>query len=739
MYNSLFREYYMRVSLLRQATIALLASSTLITPAALADDFVVSTPTTTFNGGPGNIIDGNDTLTITATGSITVNVGPGVLTSGAGNTITNFGSITSNQAFWDAINTLDGNTINNHGSVSTTGNNAQGIRALNNAIITNSGTITTSGGGSSPIHIFDNNLVTNSGSITTSGNSAAGIFANNDNNIVNSGSISTSGNGGSNGILVVDQNIITNSGDITTKGSFDSNGIWLAGWRNRVINTGNITTYGLDAEGLWLNGNGNIATNTGRITTFGDSSNAVRIDNSDNTFTNSGIIQAFGQPGGANAVVVLGAGATFNNSGKVVSKNNEAFSFSGESNTLNLFAPSFIGGTMTFVANDAISITTGASHSVLWSFQGTTNFTFAGPVPWAWNAATNQFATYDPTVFTAAPEALAQLSGQLSNIMQQRLEDGNGGLGGSNLNAYASTHESKGSKHINKAFGDASSTYGGDSGPKAWISAFGAYSNYDGTNATLDHAINHYGIVGGYDWAGMGDWKFGVLAGYGRGALDADSRFANSWDNKSNGIFIGSYGRKEMGNHFVDISLTGGIQDHSDKRFVNDNLAPLGVSFANSSYNSFWLSPEIAIGTHYDTGYGWEASPTARLRYASQWLDGYTETGPSAANAVVGSRHVAMGEASFEWAVTRKTEKSTIALRAGYQFRTSLGDDATSVAMIGQTISVPTFDEDRHSVYFGANTDFKITDTVSLNLGGRVALAKTGSGFSGNIKLVSRF
>lgn len=748
---------------------------------AVADDFVVDGPSATQNDG--NTFNGGDSLTITDTGSITITNNDAIISAVDGNTVSNAGSISTTGSFFEGMDLLNNNTVSNSGSISTTGNSAIGVNVLNVNTIGNSGSISTTGNNASGISANDNNAIDNSGLVSTTGDEAYGIDVEDVNTIGNSGSISTTGarafgvrardnnkidNSGSisttaidaNGINALDNNTIGNSGSISTNGT-SAIGI-NARNGDTISNTGSISTTGVDAIGIDVI-NLNTISNFGMISTTGNSASGINgIEN--NTISNFGTISTAGI--GASGVSVFdnntinnsssistsGTGAdgilahsfnTVTNSGSVVSAQADSFSFTGADNTLNLLAPSFIGGRIDVGANATVNITTGPSHSVLWDFStGTLNgglLNINGTVPYFYNSTTQQFATFDPTVFAASSDHLAGVSGMLSGVMQGRLERDGSVSNGSNLNAFAAADgQTKLSKRIDEAFSEGSSSYAPDTS-SIWLSALGARFNYDGTSTTNEREITNWGVAAGYDWMHSGDLKLGVMGGYLEGSLDANSGFANTYNNETSGFFAGVYGRKTIDNYFIDFALTGGSSEHLDSRFVNDNLAPLGVSYANGSYNGYWLSPEIAIGAHYDAGDGWTNSPSARLRYASQWLDGYTESGPSAANAVVGDRQAAIGEASIEWAATKSFDMGTATLRIGYQYQTSLGDDASSVTMLGQTKSIASFSEDRNAVYFGANTNFQLSDTMNLELGGKATFGDHFDGVEGNIKLVATF
>lgn len=735
----------------------------------IADDFVIEAPSAITNGG--NVLNGNDSLTITGSGSISTAGTDAVDVTGSNNTITNSGSIgtTGNTAM--GIQAVDDTTITNFGSITTTGNNSHAIDLDNNSTITNSGTITTQGSSSNGVDFRNNNTIFNSGSISMEGNNAHGLDGLSNNTIINSGSIFTGGTDGY-AIWLTNNNTVINTGSVTTMGlrghaiSTDGN--------STITNSGSLSTAGNFAYGIWVY-DSNTITNTGQISSSGTQAHGIDARDS-NIVTNSGSISTSGTNGDAmwnrNNNTVINNGSLYTsgnnahgirgndnnivtNSGKVVSARANAFDLDN-ANTLNLLAPSFLGGTINMGTNTTLNITTGPSHSVLWDLSTGTMAggapTFGGPVPVFYNAATQKVATLDPTAFAASTDSLSEMSGNLSSVIGLRLRgslaSGHSGPGNANLttatvttaklDSYVSTREASVSKDGHLAFVEDAGSHEFFSSGRSWVTVLGARSKYDGNSATNDRTLSQWGVASGYDWSPSANMKLGVLGGYTTASLNADSRYAKTFDNKSSGLFAGFYGRRALGTSFFDFSFTGGVNDLSGKRFVNDNLAPLGVSYAKSSYLGVWASPEIAFGTHFDIGMGWVATSTARLRYASQWLDGYRETG-SSANAEFDSRQVAVGEGSLELAATKNTEKGSATIRIGYLYNTSLGDSSTNVTMIGQTVSVPTFGEDRHAMYIGTNLNIIITETINMEVGGQLVGNQEFTSVGGNLKLVSKF
>ena len=597
---------------------------------AFATDVVVSTDVTTTQ-----TLDGNDSLTVTASGNIstTGDFVEGIVATGGTNTITNSGAI------------------------STTGDAAIGIQATGGTnTISNSGTISTKGGFGVGIDAYDGaNTISNSGTISTTGDNGYGIYAGGDTNTIsNSGTISTTGAGGL--------------------------GIYTNGGTNTISNSGTIRTTGIDGAGIYAISGTNTISNSGTISTTGIDGYGIYADGGTNTITNSGTI---------------------------ISAESYAIYFDGSGNTLNLNIPSFLGGGVYLGSGTTLNVVSGASHSVLWSTTGTLTGSpsLSGPVPIFFNASTGKIATFDPTGFAGASDVLADTTGNVSKLIHSRL----GGLGNS-----------------------------------WWMSGFGSAAKYDGSTATLERKFSHGGMALGYDTKVSPDLTLGALAGYGRGSFTADSRYARSFDNESNGGFVGIYGQQRWQDMFVNVALSAGFLEHTDARFVNDNAAALGVSGSRATYTSWWVSPQATVGMNVHLGKGWTAIPAAHLRYAYQSIEGYTETGGGDANAQVGGRTVQMVESRPELGVRKTLQLNsvgplTVDGRAGWLYRTALGDNTVRLTMIDQSKSVATEMRDRSAAFVGVALSLELPNDITFKLHGETVFGDGMTSYRALAMLSAKF
>jgi uncharacterized protein with beta-barrel porin domain len=363
----------------------------------------------------------------------------------------------------------------------------------------------------------------------------------------------------------------------------------------------------------------------------------------------------------------------------------------GSGNTFNSLN-NFIGGGIYVGTSGTFSLTTGANYSKLYTFEGSlAAINGSGPVPLFTNLATNQAGTYDPTIFASSSDALGDMTSTISSLTPGRLN-------------------------------------GSDQDHPLWVRGFGMASSYEGTAATLDRSYNYSGVAVGYDFKRSKDLSLGVLGGYGQTSLWANAESIQSFNNTSDDGFLGFYGQKRWKKVAVDFALYGGVQSFQQQRYVNDNLANQGNANANASYQGWWIAPEAGVTYHAGEVNGWSFLPTARLRYAQQWMGGYTETGGGSANATVKGRNVAIGQ-SFVGIATRKTMKTQVGKdtkmvldgQVGYVYRGVVGDDSVGVTMIGQSQALATESTSRNAVAVSAGVTLDLSSAVALTIRGDFA------------------
>jgi hypothetical protein len=681
---------------------------------------VVDTPITT---QVTDTVDGQ-TITVTPSGSITTTGANAISSDNLGVTITNDGSIAVQGASTRGIDSRGDNaTITNNSTITTQGQFADAIFSSQaaNATITNSGTITTWGQGSRGIYSHggvngDNAMIINSGAITTRGRDAMGIFSHATNAT------------------------ITSSGTITTWG-LDSAGIDSRGDSVTITNSGDVSTQ--DGLGIYSAGLNASITNAGTITTPGSNDSGIRSDGDHATIFNSGRIDSSGI-----GIESQGDTVVVTNAGWVVSASGQSIFFEDPATALNLLPGSFLGGTVVMDGGVMpVSITTGPSHSTLTLFAtaagGLPSFTggapnFFGPMPGFYNAGTGQAATYDPTVLARMGGMTQDLASGISGQVDGRFAP-SAPSAPRFANAFAAAADPA-SEEDAGAFDGFVSTYNPTTGSVhgAWVSGFGSFSSQDGNQAALDSDSWAAGLSVGYDQVINPSLTLGVLAGFSTATLEADSRWvAGTVDHEAEGGYAGIYGRyapSALG-WYVNGALLAGFLTHENVRFVNDTMAVGGVSSARSSYDSWWIAPELGVGYTYDTAENWTLTPSAQIRLAVQSFDGYTETGPSAANATIGNWTSSSLQTRLQLAASYTGYAGVrITARLGADLRTDIGDDSVSTTLIGQTQAIPTFADDTLAGFVGLEGDYAVTDTTSLNVSTEFSASSVGTRVSAGLQ-----
>ena len=496
-------------------------------------------------------------------------------------------------------------------------------------------------------------------------------------------------------------NTITNSGTITVSTSganADAYGIFSNGAGNTITNSGTITvTSGDYAHGIYnYSGAGITITNSGTITLStsgaGDVAYGIISGGSGDTITNSGTITVSTSGASASA---YGIYSTYNNniitnSGKIIA--NTAIYLSGTGNTLNILPNSYISGTITLPASATVNITTGPSHSIYYNLGVTP--TFSGPTPGFINGT--RAATFDPTVFKGSINELADLNNNIASAANKNL-----------------------SNFKDRQFS---------------TSVFASQLEHKADAVNLKQEIDQLGVVFGYDYK-LVDTNLNFMAGYANSDLEANSRFAKSYANKSKGPFIGVAGIYDAGLVNVNFGLTTGLLKHSHDRFVNDNEATNGEAHAKANYDSMFIAPEIGVSKKIKSN-DITFSPKANVRYNYQSVDGYTETG-SNSNATVKSLDVGLVETNLELAGTKLLNNSSYTIKTGYLNRQSVGDHKATVTMIGQTNSIGFGDKSNNIYYAGVGADLNLANfKLSFDLNQYLGDAE---GVQGMVKLSNNF
>lgn len=677
------------------------------------------------------------------------------------NLISNSGSITSGtgielRAYTELLNKLEINMINADSStlhvIEPRLENYSNLALINNSI-TNSGTISAIYGHGIALtantkSTFVTTLTVDNMNLTESGIAGTLFIADinsievENNTITNSGTITATKNGiyidaGSNSTsyrtfavrssndLTLNNSLTDGSGvNLTLDNTAGDSQYTIAG--NTIINSGVINAggsgikltsayqYNLDWYVLASDVSGNTIFNSGTIIAergidvlnFG-----IYGSTNNNTITNTGTIRSVDTGITIDSRNLLNNN-TINNSGLIVSSGNmmgDAVAIRAEGsadasgfNTLNLSAPAFVGGKIQLdsIARFNVNLTSGVSHSVNWTFDQSGSYIplsvstlNPGSTPWFSNDTNKNYATIDPSAFAAASNTLADTANLVSSMNKFGLERG-----------------MKSEK------------------TNSWLAVQANAFDYDGDGvATQKQKSRLYGIGAGFSQQYSADTVLGVMLGYNRNDLSVNGRFAQSYKNKTDGAFAGIFGSTKLNKAVIEYALNGGYMDHKDRRFVNDNLASLGISFADASYNSTWIAPELKVSLPYQIPGGLTATPNISLRYAYQSIDGYTESG-SNANASVNSRTIGSAEGRVGFMLSKDMDRGRISAHVDYLRRQATGDDKVRVAMIGDTQDVSFYTKDLNAAVFGADVRFNITKDFVLDATGNYMLGDNVSG-----------
>lgn len=505
---------------------------------------------------------------------------------------------------------------------------------------------------------------------------------------------------------------ITNSGTINSTEDIVAGSIGIIGQNTganyTIVNSGTINSTFLDgATGIQSQGANTTIINSGAInaTAGPDPGTAVGINSISNNaiITNSGTINATAAAGstsiGISSAAVGSINATITNSGKIIAR--VAIDTVGSTaNILNIQPQSYIGGAFNLANSTTVNINTGPSHSILYNLANTNiTPTFSGSEPGFFKSSTSQVATYDSSGFKGTMNELGDLTNNLSRVGLNNL---------SNLK--------------DKQF---------------QLATFGGKLKHDGDNAsTLAQQINQRGVSGSYNFKPRGNVNLNVMAGYVSGNISVDSRFAKSYDIDSEGPFAGLLGVYNADLALVNFGVTAGRLQHKNKRFVNDNTITDGASQATASYDSTFLAPQIGISKNFNSE-NIIYKPSANVRYNIQSIDGYTETG-SNGNATIKSYTTGVLESNIEIAATKLFNTNSYTIKTGYLNRQSMGDNNTSVTMIGQTKSISFGDKNNSSYYIGFGADVNLENNFKLSFDVEKYMGDS-DGFQGIVKLMSTF
>jgi len=582
--------------------------------------------------------------------------------------------------------------------------------------ISNSGTITA---GSDGIFVSASSTVT--GGISNSGTIIAGdtgIFV--DTTVTITGAIINSGTiiAGDNGIKVDTDSVVTegilNSGTITAVG----HGILLETlpvFAGSVINSG-IITAGSDGirvdtlsvvSGGIVNGGTIFAGDVGiKVTDFSTVSGGIN---------NSGTIN--GSTG-----IFIETGSTVSsvtNSGTIIGRGGTAIDFDGNDDSRLVLNPgSRIQGVIAFgggVRNQVV-IGDGPNSNAVYSYTGSlASLEVQGGAVALRNSDT--IAVISHSGFDAVKETSVNTSINIGRVLSSRLITAR-----LNDSSPSKVQLAASSSTMNDA--DASWKWGfKEKKPSFWIEGFGAYQERSSHKSVEANVTRTAGAVSGIDLPLDGNKRAGFFVG-GLGGTTRIGNTVTTHEIDATGGFGGGYYSLDRGAYFVDLTLTAGfIENESDRRV----FATGGEEIARASFDNLFITPSVTVGTELNFI---PVIVSGTLRYTGQWVDGYTETGLTAANLTVDDRFLSTVSSRVQIETASRggsVGKGTLRVngRAGLEGNVNVNDENVTVTALGQSVSFDTDGRDYNlDAFLGINVtyDFKGSAKIYVDAEGNAGL-----------------
>ena len=542
---------------------------------------------------------------------------------------------------------------------------------------------------------------TSSGTISGTGFSGNGILAYNNATVTNSGIIT----GGDAAIAALNA-IVTNSGSI----SGGSYGVY-ADNTSTVINSGSIVAGGYGIYGF----------NNATVTNSGTVSGAIVGVYGFNkvTVTNSGTVS--GEIAGI--FVFRGSGSTIVNSGTIVGIGGTAINFNASSaDSLNFLPGSKVVGSILLGTADGITMSAGNQNLTV---TPNGSFSVTGNVPYVTTG--NRIASVDPTPFGIADKNLMAFTGAVWGLLGSR---GNAADAGGESGALGFAGSADTSSYVEDAFAQVmgytkapsdavffkNPTMTTSDGTTVWAKGFYGQRTQEADGPNLRNVTQFFGGAIGLDRMVSPDLRLGGFAGGGSTSTVIDLTAGTA---RSDIGFGGIYGRKDIGTVFVDFALLGGGMSSQTTRNINNNLAPNGFETATGSFGGWFMSPELAVGKRYAIDAMWSVTPTARIRYLTAGLDGYTETG-STANLTVASRTLQNVEERGDLTLTRtqtfaNADRFSASIYAGLLGQQRLGDSGINTILLGQALAFATPGKSSiGGVYAGGGVEWQAANHLSM-------------------------
>lgn len=215
-------------------------------------------------------------------------------------------------------------------------------------------------------------------------------------------------------------------------------------------------------------------------------------------------------------------------------------------------------------------------------------------------------------------------------------------------------------------------------GNLAWARGFGALREIPTTARVVGHSNWMAGMMFGYD-RNLDDWRLGIYGGYAYGS----TKMKDASGSLTTDYYLGGvYARRKFGDYTVLANLSGGILGNKMSRSINNSTQE-----AKSSFDGFFLAPELSVSRDFAVAPGWVVTPTLRGRYVGAFMPSYRETG-SSQNIAYGSSESHAVEQRVEVKLARNFTSSeglnsAVYVQAAAIGNQRIGGDSLNASLLG--------------------------------------------------------
>ncbi len=272
-----------------------------------------------------------------------------------------------------------------------------------------------------------------------------------------------------------------------------------------------------------------------------------------------------------------------------------------------------------------------------------------------------------------------------------------------------------------------------------WISGFGggAVASAGGNAAKTTHRYG--GLVAGTFALLDNGVQLGVFAGAASG--DHTTDISNGLSGNSTSYFAGVHGRFIKNLFSVDFAVTAGGSSHEGERIVANNTVATGLESASSSFDSFFIAPEITLSTAPINIMDFSFMPSVRIRYEAMRSDGFAETGlTSGAISTDGATsHAVNMRLQGAVPIDLGVSGTTLVARGGVdaRFASFSGHDVTLMGVV--TSDAGADDEFSTRGFVGLDFSHALTDHMALTASGEMRAGTTGYSATASLGLTGKF